>query len=215
MAKRWLSVPEIAEELGINKLRVYRYISKYNIDYDKRLKNVNYYGEPIIKRIKEHFFVADHIGDTSDTKPTDIQKTEKRTTKPDTEPKTGDTKKRVSGLDSDIEKDKESLDSKGKGGDSIDCIAILEDYREQFKLMKQQLEKKDEQLEIKDEQLSRVYKLLDQQQQLELGTQKRLKALETGDDLSISTDKPEEVEKVRNEPKTPETAKKRHWWQRR
>lgn len=102
-----------------------------------------------------------------------------------------------------------------KGGDSIAIQSILEDYREQFKLMKQQLEKKDEQLEIKDEQLSRVYKLLDQQQQLELGTQKRLKALETGDDLSISTDKPEEVEKVRNEPKTPETAKKRHWWQRR
>ncbi|MDL2063468.1 MULTISPECIES: DUF536 domain-containing protein [Lactiplantibacillus] len=42
----------------------------------------------------------------------------------------------------------------------------------------------------KDEQLSKVYKLLDQQQQLELGTQKRLKALETGSDLSA--DKPEE-----------------------
>lgn len=37
--------------------------------------------------------------------------------------------------------------------------------------------------------------------------------LETGNDLN--TDKAEEIEKVRNEPKTPETAKKRHWWQRR
>lgn len=202
MAKRWLSVPEIAEELGINKLRVYRYINKYSIDYDKRLKNVNYYGEPIVKRIKEHFLVADRIGDTSDTKSTDMPKTEKSNAKPATELKNGDTKERVSELDSDKEEIKESLENKGKVGDNIAIQAILEDYREQFKLMK-------EQLATKDEQLSKVYKLLDQQQQLELGTQKRLKLLETGNDLS--EDKAEEVEKVRNEPKTP---KKRHWWQR-
>lgn len=46
----------------------------------------------------------------------------------------------------------------------------------------------------KDEQLSKVYKLLDQQQQLELGTQKRLKLLENGADLS--TDKAEEVKRL-------------------
>lgn len=199
-------MPEIAEELGINKLRVYRYINKYSIDYDKRLKNVNYYGEPIVKQIKEHFLVADRIGDTSDTKSTDMPKTEKSNAKPVTELKNSDTKERVSEPDSDKEEAKESLENKGKGGESIAIQSILEDYREQFKLMK-------DQLATKDEQLSKVYKLLDQQQQLELGTQKRLKALETGNDLN--TDKAEEVEKVRNEPKTPETAKKRHWWQRR
>ncbi|MFT8632022.1 MAG: hypothetical protein ABF741_03925 [Liquorilactobacillus ghanensis] len=55
MVRGWLSVPEIAKELGINKLRIYRYINKNSIDYDKRLKNVNYYGEPIVKQIKEQF----------------------------------------------------------------------------------------------------------------------------------------------------------------
>ncbi|MFT8632023.1 MAG: hypothetical protein ABF741_03930 [Liquorilactobacillus ghanensis] len=44
---------------------------------------------------------------------------------------------------------------------------LKSDYRKQFKLMEEQLKKKDEQLETKDEQLSKVYKLLDQQQQLD------------------------------------------------
>ncbi|EJF00687.1 DUF536 domain-containing protein [Liquorilactobacillus mali] len=214
MAKKWLSVPEIAEELGINKLRVYRYINKYSIDYDKRLKNVNYYGEPIVKRIKEHFLVAYRIGDTRDTKSTDMPKTEKSNAKPATELKNCDTKERVSEPDSNKEEIKESLENKGKGGENIAIQPILEDYREQFKLMKEQLKKKDEQLATKDEQLSKVYKLLDQQQQLELGTQKRLKTLESGNDLS--EDKAEDVEEeLRKEPKTAERPKKRHWWQRR
>ncbi|MDO7806537.1 DUF536 domain-containing protein [Lactiplantibacillus pentosus] len=205
MAKKWLSVPEIAEELGINKLRVYRYINKYSIDYDKRLKNVNYYGEPIVKRIKEHFLVVDRIIDTSDTKSADTPKTEKSNVKATTEQKKGDAKDRVSEPDSDKEKIKEILENKGKGGDSIAIQSILENYREHFKLMK-------EQLATKDEQLSKVYKLLDQQQQLELGAQKQLKSLENGADLSA--EKVEEVETARNDSKTPETAKKRHWWQR-
>ncbi|WP_281828546.1 DUF536 domain-containing protein [Lactobacillus amylolyticus] len=213
MAKKWLSVPEIAEELGINKLRVYRYINKYSIDYDKRLKNVNYYGEPTVKQIKEHFLVADHIGDTSDTKSTDMPKTIKTNSKPSTEPKNSDNKEQVSESNNDKEEIQKSLENKGIDGESIAIQSILEDYREQFKLMKQQLKKKDEQLETKDEQLSKVYKLLDQQQQLELGTQKRLKALETGNDLS--KDKIEKAEELKKEPKAAEKPKKRHWWQGR
>jgi uncharacterized protein len=90
-------------------------------------------------------------------------------------------------------------------------MAILKsDYRKQFKLMEEQLKKKDEQLETKDEQLSKVYKLLDQQQQLELRTQKRLKLLENRADLSM--DKAEDVEnrENRNEPKTAKKASKHH-----
>ncbi|MCG0836055.1 RepB [Lactiplantibacillus plantarum] len=220
-------MPEIAEELGVNRQRVYRYISKCRIDYDKKLKNVNYYGEPTIKRIREHFVAIARVSDTGAKSASDTGKTEKAAQTPDIEPKKSDTKNRVSVQendtaiqDSDTEEDSKSLTYKGIKGDSVAVQAILEDYRQQFKVLKQQLAQKDKQLETKDkqmsekdEQLSKVYKLLDQQQQLELGTQKRLKTLETGSDLS--TDKPEEVEKVRNEPKTPETAKKRHWWQRR
>lgn len=217
-------MPEIAEELGVNRQRVYRYISKCRIDYDKKLKNVNYYGEPTIKRIREHFVAIARVSDTGAKSASDTGKTAQT---PDIEPKNSDTKSRVSVQendtaiqDSDTGEDSKSLTYKGVKGDSVAVQAVLEDYRQQFEVLKQQLAQKDKQLETKDkqmsekdEQLSKVYKLLDQQQQLELGTQKRLKALETGNDLS--TDKPEEVEKVRNEPKTPETAKKRHWWQRR
>lgn len=227
MAKRWLSAPEIAEELGINRQRVYRYISKNRIDYDKRLKNVNYYGEPTIKRIREHFIAITRVSDTGATNTSDTEKTGKTAKKPDIESKKSDTKSRVSVQendtaiqDSDTEEDSKSLLYKGLEGDSVAVQAVLEDYRQQFEVLKQQLAQKDKQLEMKDkqmsekdEQLSKVYKLLDQQQQLELGTQKRLKLLETGNDLS--TDKTEEVEKVRSKPKTPETEKKRHWWQRR
>lgn len=227
MAKRWLSAPEIAEELGINRQRVYRYISKNRIDYDKRLKNVNYYGEPTIKRIREHFIAITRVSDTGATNASDTGKTGKTAKKPDIEPKNSDTKSRVSIQknnttiqDSDTEENGKSLTYKGFKGDNTAVQAVLEDYRQQFEVLKQQLAQKDKQLETKDkqmsekdEQLSKVYKLLDQQQQLELGTQKRLKLLENGADLS--TDRAEEVEKVRNEPKTPETAKKRHWWQRR
>lgn len=220
-------MPEIAEELGINRQRVYRYISKYRIDYDKKLKNVNYYGEPIVKQIQEHFTVVDRVSDTGSKNTSDTEKTEKAALIPDIKLKKSDTKSRVSVQendttiqDSDTEEDSKSLTYKGIKGDSVAVQAVLEDYRQQFEVLKQQLAQKDKQLETKDkqmsekdEQLSKVYKLLDQQQQLELGTQKRLKLLETGNDLS--TDKTEEVEKVRDEPKTPETAKKRHWWQRR
>jgi chromosome segregation ATPase len=217
-------VPEIAEELGVNRQRVYRYISKCRIDYDKKLKNVNYYGEPTIKRVREHFIAISRVSDTEEKSPSN---TEKAAQTPDTELKKSDTKSRVSLQenntaiqDSDTGEDRKSLTYKGVKGDSVAVQAVLEDYRQQFEVLKQQLAQKDKQLETKDkqmsekdEQLSKVYKLLDQQQQLELGTQKRLKSLETGNDLS--EDKVEEVEKVRNEPKTPETAKKRHWWQRR
>ncbi|MCV3324643.1 DUF536 domain-containing protein [Pediococcus ethanolidurans] len=227
MAKRWLSVPEIAEELGVNRQRVYRYISKCRIDYDKKLKNVNYYGEPTIKRVREHFVAIARVSDTGSKNTSDTEKTEKAALIPDIKLKKSDTKSRVSVQendtaiqDSDTEEDSKSLTYKGIKGDSVAVQAVLEDYRQQFEALKQQLAQKDKQLETKDkqmsekdEQLSKVYKLLDQQQQLELGTQKRLKALETGNDLS--KDKAEDVEKARNEPKTPETAKKRHWWQRR
>lgn len=227
MAKRWLSVPEIAEELGVNRQRVYRYISKCRIDYDKKLKNVNYYGEPTIRRIREHFVAIARVSDAGAKSASDTKKTEKAVKKPDIEPKESDTKSRVSVQendtsiqDSDTGEDSKGLTYKGVEGDSVAVQAVLEDYRQQFEVLKQQLAQKDKQLETKDkqisekdEQLSKVYKLLDQQQQLELGTQKRLKLLENPADLS--TDKAEEVEKVKDEPKTPETAKKRHWWQRR
>ncbi|BBE27156.1 MULTISPECIES: DUF536 domain-containing protein [Latilactobacillus] len=86
--------------------------------------------------------------------------------------------------------------------------------KEQLKKKDEQLATKDEQLATKDEQLSKVYKLLDQQQQLELGTQKRLKTVGTGNDLSKN--KAENVEEeLRKEHKTAEKPQKRHWRQRR
>lgn len=45
---------------------MYRYIGKYRIDYDKKLKNMNYYGEPIVKQIRKHFIVGDDFGNTDD-----------------------------------------------------------------------------------------------------------------------------------------------------
>ena len=220
MAKKWLSVPEIAEELGINRQRVYRYISKYHIGYDKKLKHVNYYGEPVIKQVKEHFIVVDRISNIGSQITSDTGSKAKSVLRPDIEPQISDTKKRVliqendtAVQDSEIEERTKTLDYKGTKGDSVAVQSVLKDYRKQFEVLRQQLAQKDKQLGEKDEQLNKVYRLLDQQQQLELGTQKRLKLLETGNDLS--EDKAEEVEKVRNEPKTPETAKKRHWWQRR
>jgi predicted DNA-binding protein YlxM (UPF0122 family) len=219
LAKKWLSVPEIAEELGINRQRVYRYISKYHIGYDKKLKNVNYYGEPVIKQIKEHFIVVDRISNIRSKITSDTENKAESVLKSDAEPQTSDTKKRALVQDnntvvqdSEIEEKAQALDCKGVKGDSVAVQSVLEDYRKQFEVLRQQLVQKDKQLGEKDEQLNKVYRLLDQQQQLELGAKKQLKLLENKADLN--TDKAEEVEGVRKEPKTTEKPKKRHWWQR-
>ncbi|WP_251899224.1 helix-turn-helix domain containing protein [Lactiplantibacillus paraplantarum] len=220
MAKKWLSVPEIAEELGINRQRVYRYISKYHIGYDKKLKHVNYYGEPVIKQVKEHFIVVDRISNIRTKITSDTGNKAKSVLKPDIEPQISDTKKRVlvqendtAIQDSEIEEITKTLDYKGVKGDSIAVQSVLKDYRKQFEVLRQQLAQKDKQLGEKDEQLNKVYRLLDQQQQLELGAQKQLKLL--GNKADLSTDNVGEVERTRKEPKTAEKLKKRHWWQRR
>ncbi|MDV7758831.1 helix-turn-helix domain-containing protein [Liquorilactobacillus mali] len=198
MAKKWLSVPEIAEELGINRQRVYRYISKYRIDYDKKLKNVNYYGEPIVKQIQEHFTVVDRVSDIGQKSPSDTRKKENSAQSTNIKPKESDTATRVSVQendtaiqDNDTEEKGKTLADKGNKEDRVTVKTVIEDYRQQFEVLKQQLAQKDKQLETKDkqigekdEQLNKVYRLLDQQQQLELGTQKRLKTLESGNDLS-------------------------------
>ena len=51
------TVPELAEELGINKLRIYRYIKKQNIKPVRTDKNVQYFDETasdaILRRFKD------------------------------------------------------------------------------------------------------------------------------------------------------------------
>lgn len=65
LAKRWLSVTEIAEELGIDKLRVHRYINKNSIDYDKRLKRECQKLEMIKKILKKSLIIKEIMMKTS------------------------------------------------------------------------------------------------------------------------------------------------------
>ena len=49
------TVPELAEELDINKLRIYRYIKKQNIKPARTDKNVQYFDETASDAILSHF----------------------------------------------------------------------------------------------------------------------------------------------------------------
>lgn len=49
------TVPELAEELDINKLRIYRYIKKNNIKPVRTDKNVQYFNEETSNAILSHF----------------------------------------------------------------------------------------------------------------------------------------------------------------
>ncbi|WP_054483654.1 hypothetical protein [Apilactobacillus kunkeei] len=49
------TVPELAEELDINKLRIYRYIKKQNIKPVRTDKNVQYFDEKASDTILNHF----------------------------------------------------------------------------------------------------------------------------------------------------------------
>lgn len=139
---------------------MYRYISKYHIGYDKKLKHVNYYGEPVIKQVKEHFIVVDRISNIRTKITSDTGNKAKSVLKPDIEPQISDTKKRVlvqendtAIQDSEIEEITKTLDYKGVKGDSIAVQSVLKDYRKQFEVLRQQLAQKDKQLGEKDEQL--------------------------------------------------------------
>ena len=49
------TVSELAEELDINKLRIYRYIKKHNIKPVRTDKNVQYFDETVSESIFKHF----------------------------------------------------------------------------------------------------------------------------------------------------------------
>lgn len=62
------TVPEIADILKINKLRIYRYIKKESIDPVKTVKGVQYFSDTAQNAIIKHFEnLADTTTDTSDT----------------------------------------------------------------------------------------------------------------------------------------------------
>lgn len=62
------TVPELAEELDINKLRIYRYIKKQNIKPVRTDKNVQYFDETASDAILNHFKGVSGIhGSNNDT----------------------------------------------------------------------------------------------------------------------------------------------------
>lgn len=62
------TVPEIADILKINKLRIYRYIKKESIDPVKTVKGVQYFSDTAQDTIIKHFeSLDDTASDTADT----------------------------------------------------------------------------------------------------------------------------------------------------
>jgi hypothetical protein len=58
------TVKQISDDLGINKLRVYRYIQKHRIGEAYRDNGIMYYDDTAQKAISRHFAGNDFIGDT-------------------------------------------------------------------------------------------------------------------------------------------------------
>lgn len=63
------TVPDLAEELDINKLRIYRYIKKQNIKPVRTDKNVQYFDETASDEILSHFQNVSGNRVSHDTKP--------------------------------------------------------------------------------------------------------------------------------------------------
>lgn len=66
------TIKEIADELGINKQRVYRYIERTNIKEVTTDKNAKYYDDAAQKIIIDHFGDASDNGSNVDEKTTEI-----------------------------------------------------------------------------------------------------------------------------------------------
>ena len=84
----------------------------------------------------------------------------------------------------------------------------LNDFEQQFV---QRIKPFEKQLEIKDSQIEALQKLLDQQQQLTLQSNKRIEQLEA--QLQIGSQSPENEQPSAEEPKTdPESMPDKKWW---
>jgi len=57
------TIKQIADEIGIEKQRVYRHIKKYHINEAHQKEGVMYYDDVVERLVKQHFSNNDHINE--------------------------------------------------------------------------------------------------------------------------------------------------------